>query len=1448
MADVNSTANFSSVVDEINKVSKAYGTYAKQSGKVIRANKLIVQSLKDINTQMREMSGLLGKSNTPVKKFTQSLNQHANSATKGATAQAGFNTAVKRVGTTSTKVSKQVNGTAKAVQSLTLSMQTFVRLGLFSLASRAIGAFTSGLQQASSTAIDFEKKIGSIRTISSESQLSFETWARSIRDVSDEFNLDLLDATASAYQSISNQVVKGADTFEFLKTSAKLAVVAQGTLGEATNALSSIIKSYGLESGDASILSDKLFKTAELGRVPLNSIAETMGTVTVIANSAGISFDEVSASLATMTVQGIKPVKAITFLRNTILKILKPTQAMKDIVEQMGFESAESAVRVLGLGRFLSELSDRTKGTSSELAELLGSVRAMQFGFSVSGKGLDLYNANLKKIQNSAGFVNAQIGEVTQTVGFQFEKELNKATNALVEFGRELNVGLLKGIKTLGGLKEIIETVGKLIKGAVLFGAVTLLNRGFVSLNATILKTSVQMGVFTVASSRAGRNMIKLGATIKVLGRSLKALSSAFLPFLVIEGVLLLVDNHIESIVANTKKLEDAETRASSKFKTNVQDRIKLFDQQVLSQDVSQKKVTSDFILQINVQSKALRDASKKNLAIIRLSNKNRLKDTKFTLNAIKKEEKILSDEIKILQGVLDSISKARADQQDRFFGKDFGNLDRLPNLREGFQKALIEGTAKDIEKSFKNLKDSLEGIISNTKNTGLKDELEQEIGFIISQAQKSTEDRLATELKAQKKIVAERQRLEEKARKEARVQDLLGRSSSADVAKATTKAEATIIGEQRIAELVEAKALATGVEQANIVKQIVNVDNLLSAKLLQLDQDQLDKAKKVAREQTTQVLDAMKDQITEDTKTIVVGQTLAEGIARLTSGKTDGRSILQSRGLDKKLFQREANRIKQAQELERTIERISEAQVKLSKGEGIDVGGLKRDLESLSETNRLTTEQVSIVEKLNGLISAENKSFNELNTKSIVRIQDRVKGFVDLSKSINQVTKETLLLNKALKGDEESFEELKKQFDLRKKEEKVLIESQKVLNKEKKESLVIAKDLEDVANKRIEREKKNLENGIKTTGKNKEVEKSLQEEVTSEGTVDGLESISSTLVTIWTDIFGEALINSSKAIPDVSGEAGEGDRRPSDKDPIPVKLTDVGTPLGRPDPSSETRFPVSEGTKIQDKIEVTENRTDISIKQREEMIKQLKEQARQARNRDPNTVLGKINRSELENRDFAQKAEGVGSAIGSIGNVALGTSKSLDLTGLKALQLGEGFNKATGAVQFFANQLLGGKKKGLTSRQRNSSILQGAVGGATAGASVGGGYGAVAGAFLGAGIAYYQTRQKGGLIYRAGGGGVPSPAKGTDTVPAMLTQGEFVVNRQSTDKFYSQLKAMNSMTYRADGGRVSNSTVTVGDVNVSPNANSSSNGTDVKQIGNQIRRDIRAGRMGSFT
>ena len=83
---------------------------------------------------------------------------------------------------------------------------------------------------------------------------------------------------------------------------------------------------------------------------------------------------------------------------------------------------------------------------------------------------------------------------------------------------------------------------------------------------------------------------------------------------------------------------------------------------------------------------------------------------------------------------------------------------------------------------------------------------------------------------------------------------------------------------------------------------------------------------------------------------------------------------------------------------------------------------------------------------------------------------------------------------------------------------------------------------------------------------------------------------------------------------------------------------------------------------------------------------------------------------------------------------------------------------------------------------------------------------------------------------------------RGSDSVPAMLTPGEFVMNKASTQKFMQQLVPMNYGQSAAQNTQPGNN-VQFGDVNVTVNGGSTGKQTGI-EIGNALRRELRRGRV----
>jgi len=141
--------------------------------------------------------------------------------------------------------------------------------------------------------------------------------------------------------------------------------------------LTAAINAFRLPVEDAEIISAQFFKTVELGRVRIEEMSQSFGRVALPASLLGVSLQELQAAIALTTIQGVKFNEASTLIRNILLKLIRPTDEMKRFFAELGVASGEAAIETFGLSGFLAKLEERTKGSSTEIGNLFGRIRAI---------------------------------------------------------------------------------------------------------------------------------------------------------------------------------------------------------------------------------------------------------------------------------------------------------------------------------------------------------------------------------------------------------------------------------------------------------------------------------------------------------------------------------------------------------------------------------------------------------------------------------------------------------------------------------------------------------------------------------------------------------------------------------------------------------------------------------------------------------------------------------------------------------------------------------------------------------------------------------------------------------------------------------------------------------------------------------------------------------------
>lgn len=364
------------------------------------------------------------------------------------------------------RLGKSANQGAVGVQKISISFQTLARIVSTQVIIRAMSRISIALKASVQDAIDFEKQVAEISTISNVKNL--DQLKTQVRGLSDEFNRDLGDVGKGLYQVISNQIADAGEATEFLTSALKFSKVAVTNTNDSVNLLAGVINAYGLEVSDADTVSAKLFKTIELGRTTGPELANSLGRVIPVAAQLGIRLEEVSAAVADITLTGVKTNEAVTQLRGLLTSLLKPTPAMTEALKELGFATGDQALAALGLVGAFKALVGTTDGTSIALAKLVPRVRGLNAliriaadensKFAVSLEGLDATGP--KRLAD-------ELARITATDAEQLTKELNEIKNiftaefgaAIVEVGNEF----IQATKGAGGLEDTIKALSATI-------------------------------------------------------------------------------------------------------------------------------------------------------------------------------------------------------------------------------------------------------------------------------------------------------------------------------------------------------------------------------------------------------------------------------------------------------------------------------------------------------------------------------------------------------------------------------------------------------------------------------------------------------------------------------------------------------------------------------------------------------------------------------------------------------------------------------------------------------------------------------------------------------------------------------------------------------------------------------------------------------------------------
>jgi len=320
--------------------------------------------------------------------------------------------------------------------------------------AKTVDEIADALFACADAAEAFETAIAKVSTLADTSVVSMDTISTQLTELSNEAGVAVGSLAEAAYLALSSGV-DTADVIEFVSTATKLSVAGFTEAATAVNVVTTALNAYGLEGSEAEKVASMLVKTQDLGKTSVDELAESMGRVIPTAAAYNVELDNLSASYAVLTKNGITTRNATTYI-SAMLDELATTssEVAKILEEETGKSFSDLMADGSSLGDVIDILSGSVNGNSTAFSNLWGSATSAKAALTIFNSGAEKFNSVLVEMQNSSGMVERNFQTMADTTGFAHRRMQTAAENLTIAVGQELNPALENLYATGAGVLE----------------------------------------------------------------------------------------------------------------------------------------------------------------------------------------------------------------------------------------------------------------------------------------------------------------------------------------------------------------------------------------------------------------------------------------------------------------------------------------------------------------------------------------------------------------------------------------------------------------------------------------------------------------------------------------------------------------------------------------------------------------------------------------------------------------------------------------------------------------------------------------------------------------------------------------------------------------------------------------------------------------------------------
>ncbi len=338
------------------------------------------------------------------------------------------------------RVQTQQRQTVKTTKTLGQSFNSLIGSWqrIISLAGPLAGAFAIGgiISKTVQSTIAFEDSLQKIVGLVGVAQSEVDAFGDTVLDLAGETGRAPTEL-AEALFFVTSAGLEGAAAIDVLAKSAQGARVGLGSTVVVADALTSALNAYEKVGLTAAAATDILVATVREGKLNASEFAASLGQILPFAVEAGVSLDEVGASVAALTRIGLPASQVLSGLRGVLVALNKENEKGARVLKglETSFADIRKEIREEGLLVALTNLREKVGDSETAFTDIFGRVEAATVALGLTGDQAETVAEIFNELGTAAGSLNTAITAAEKSVGDRFRKSLQAATASLIEIG-----------------------------------------------------------------------------------------------------------------------------------------------------------------------------------------------------------------------------------------------------------------------------------------------------------------------------------------------------------------------------------------------------------------------------------------------------------------------------------------------------------------------------------------------------------------------------------------------------------------------------------------------------------------------------------------------------------------------------------------------------------------------------------------------------------------------------------------------------------------------------------------------------------------------------------------------------------------------------------------------------------------------------------------------------